>query len=98
MGLKNQERKDLELRIKELIKNIGFAIMLAEKIVSKSDEEIVYSALGISIGWLMGSFSERFFGRNGHQLDKDEMTDTIFVTLNNFTRIKGSIQKELKLR
>lgn len=98
LGLKNLERKDLELRIKEVTKNIGFAIMLAEKIVSNTDEEIVDSALGISVGWLLGSFSERFFGRNGHHLDKDEMTDTIFVTLNNLTVIKRSIQKELKLR
>jgi hypothetical protein len=98
LGVKNLEMKDLESRIKEITKNIGFAIMLAEKIVSKTDEEIVDSALGISVGWLLGSYSEGYFERNGHHLDKDEMTDTIYVTLNNLTVIKRSIQKELKLR
>src|SRR6478736_4029157 len=98
LGVKNLERKDLESRIKEIIKNIGFAIMLAEKIVSKTDEEIVDSALGISVGWLLGSYSEGYFERNGHHLDKDEMTDTIYFALNNLTVIKKSIQKELKLR
>lgn len=95
---KNLERKDLELRIKEITKNIGFAIMLAEKINSKTDEEIVDSALGISVGWVLGSYSEGYFERNGHHLDKDEMTDTIYVALNNLIVIKRSIQKELKLR
>jgi hypothetical protein len=38
LGVKNLERKDLESRIKEIAKNIGFAIMLEEKIVSKTDE------------------------------------------------------------
>ena len=95
---KNLERKDLESRIKEITKNIGFAIMLAEKINSKTDEEIVDSALGISVGWLLGSYSEGYFERNGHHLDKDEMTDTIYVALNNLIVIKRSIQKELKLR
>ena len=98
LGVKNLEMKDLESRIKEITKNIGFAIMLAEKIVSKTDEEIVDSALGISVGWLLGSYSEGYFERNGHHLDKDEMTDTIYVVLNNLTVIKRSIQKELKLR
>ena len=95
---KNLERKDLELRIKEITKNIGFAIMLAEKINSKTDEKIVDSALGISVGWVLGSYSEGYFERNGHHLDKDEMTDTIYVALNNLIVIKRSIQKELKLR
>lgn len=95
---KNLERKDLESRIKEITKNIGFAIMLAEKINSKTDEEIVDSALGISVGWVLGSYSEGYFERNGHHLDKDEMTDTIYVALNNLIVIKRSIQKELKLR
>ena len=36
LGVKNLERKDLESRIKEITKNIGFAIMLAEKINSKT--------------------------------------------------------------
>ena len=98
LGVKNLERRELESRIKEVTKNIGFAILLAEKIVSKSDEEIVDSALGISVGWLLGSYSEGYFERNGHHLDKDEMTDTIYVALNNLTAIKRSIQKELKLR
>jgi len=98
LGVKNLERKDLESRIKEITKNIGFAIMLAEKIVSKTDEEIVDSALGISVGWLLGSYSEGYFERNGRHLDKDEMIDTIYVALNNLTVIKRSIQKELKLR
>ena len=98
LGVKNLERKELESRIKEITKNIGFAIMLAEKIVSKTEEEIVDSALGISVGWLLGSYSEGYFERNGHYLDKDEMTDTIYVALNNLTVIKRSIQKELKLR
>ena len=98
LGVKNLERKDLESRIKEITKNIGFALMLAEKIVSKTDEEIVDSALGISVGWLLGSYSEGYFERNGHHLDKDEMTDIIYVALNNVTVIKRSIQKELKLR
>ena len=98
LSVKNLERKDLESRIKEITKNIGFAIMLAEKIVSKTDEEIVDSALGISVGWLLGSYSEGYFERNGHHLDKDEMTDTIYFALNNLTVIKRSIQKELKLR
>ena len=98
LGVKNLERKELESRIKEITKNIGFAIMLAEKIVSKTEEEIVDSALGISVGWLLGSYSEGYFERNGHYLDKDEMADTIYVALNNLTVIKRSIQKELKLR
>ena len=98
LGVKNLERKELESRIKEITKNIGFAIMLAEKIVSKTDEEIVDSALGISVGWLLGSYSEGYFERNGHHLDKDEMTDTIYFALNNLTVLKKSIQKELKLR
>ena len=98
LGVKNLERKELESRIKEITKNIGFAIMLAEKIVSKTDEEIVDSALGISVGWLLGGYSEGYFERNGHHLDKDEMTDTIYVALNNLMVIKRSIQKELKLR
>jgi len=98
LGVKNLERKELESRIKEITKNIGFAIMLAEKIVSKTEEELVDSALGISVGWLLGSYSEGYFERNGHHLDKDEMTDTIYVALNNLTVIKRSIQKELKLR
>jgi hypothetical protein len=98
LGVKNLERKELESRIKEITKNIGFAIMLAEKIVSKTEEEIVDSALGISVGWLLGSYSEGYFERNGYHLDKDEMTDTIYVALNNLTVIKRSIQKELKLR
>ena len=98
LGVKNLERKELESRIKEITKNIGFAIMLAEKIVSKTEEEIVDSALGISVGWLLGSYSEGYFERNGHYLDKDEMTDTIYVALNNLTVIKRSIQKELRLR
>jgi len=98
LGVKNFERRELESRIKEVTKNIGFAILLAEKIVSKSDEEIVDSALGISVGWLLGSYSEGYFERNGHHLDKDEMTDTIYFALNNLTVLKKSIQKELKLR
>ncbi|MGC2430857.1 MAG: hypothetical protein WA393_07450 [Nitrososphaeraceae archaeon] len=98
LGVKNLERKELESRIKEITKNIGFAIMLAEKIVSKTEEEIVDSALGISVGWLLGSYSEGYFERNGHYLDKDEMADTIYVALNNLTVIKRSIQKELRLR
>lgn len=98
LSVKNRERKDLESRIKEITKNIGFAIMLAEKIASKTDEQIVDSALGISVGWLLGSYSEGYFERNGHYLDKDEMTDTIYFALNNLTVIKKSIQKELKLR
>jgi hypothetical protein len=72
--------------------------MLAEKIVSKTEEELVDSALGISVGWLLGSYSEGYFERNGHYLDKDEMTDSIYIALNNLTVIKRSIQKELKLR
>ena len=98
LGVKNLERKELESRIKEITKNIGFAIMLAEKIVSKTEEEIVNSALGISVGWLLGSYSEGYFERNGHYLDKDELTDSIYIALNNLTVIKRSIQKELKLR
>jgi hypothetical protein len=98
LGVKNLERKELESRIKEITKNIGFAIMLAEKIVSKTEEELVDSALGISVGWLLGSYSEGYFERNGHYLDKDEMTDSIYIALNNLTVIKRSIQKELKLR
>ena len=96
LGVKNLERKELESRIKEITKNIGFAIMLAEKIVSKTEEEIVDSALGISVGWLLGSYSEGYFERNGHDLDKDEMADTIYVALNNLTVIKRSIQKGIK--
>jgi hypothetical protein len=98
LGVKNLERKELESRIKEITKNIGFAIMLAEKIVSRTEEEIVDSALGISVGWLLGSYTEGYFERNGHHLDKDEMTDTIYVALNNLTVIKRSIQKELRMR
>lgn len=98
LGVKNLERMELESRIKEITKNIGFAIMLAERIVSKTEQEIVDSALGISVGWLLGSYSEGYFERNGHHLDKDEMTDSIYVALNNLTIIKKSIQKELKLR
>jgi hypothetical protein len=90
-----QERKELESSVKFAIRQIKLWTNVSRKLIP-SQGNLAEFEYGLVCGMVIGSFTERFIGKNGRQPDRDELADLFLVIRNQMPAVRKAVINELE--